>query len=431
MTFTPRCRWFVLLLTAGLLGQSPAPPLQPSQSLQPSQTAATRPAVDTSSGSLPTGTNVAVIKIEGLIYGYTLTSLESRVDQALSSGASLVVIELDTNGGTVDSALKISKYIKNMNASTVAWINPSAYSAGIMIAAACDRIIMAPASATGDCAPIVPGMNLSPTERAKALSPILEEFRDSARDKPYDYVLFHAMCVLGIEVYEIEHIETKKRRFVNQADYRVMVDGVSVTDQQPPSSPAKPSPPTTQSSTASAGSVVDVASATVTVATEADRGKWRLVKKVHDGTTLLTLNQQRALEVSLSEGTVRDEAELKQFLGATTVTMFPPSRVVLVAYWLTQPWVRALLVLAMMLGAYTEFQAPGIGVAGLVALTAVVVVVRIQCRTTQRPRHPAFRQCFRAPGAGRCRGQRCPRRGGLARPWHGGARPRTDPIRAS
>ena len=39
---------------------------------------------------------------------------------------------------------------------------------------------MSRSSAMGDCAPIVPGMELAPAERAKALSPILAEFEDNA-----------------------------------------------------------------------------------------------------------------------------------------------------------------------------------------------------------------------------------------------------------
>ena len=121
--------------------------------------AATQPAIST---SLPTGANVALIRMEGLIYDFQLESLQRRADAAVAQGASLVVIEIDTPGGVAASALKISKHIKSMPVPAVAWINPEAYSAGIMIAAACDQIVMAPASATGDCAPIVPGMNLSP-----------------------------------------------------------------------------------------------------------------------------------------------------------------------------------------------------------------------------------------------------------------------------
>ena len=305
------------------------------------------------------GANAAVIQVKGLIYGYTLESLKQGIDQAVDEGASLIVIELDTTGGLVDSALKISKYLKSLNVPTVAWINPQAYSAGIMIAAACNKIVMAPASATGDCAPIIPGVSLSPTERAKALSPILEEFRDSAQAHGYDFALFHAMCVLGVEVYQIENPQTGRRVLVNQADYAVMVQGTPVEDAVPtPSDEAD-----------------QVGAATVSIATEADREQWELVRRVHDGKTLLTLNQKRALDVGLSWATIRDRDELSEHLKSASMTSVGHSRVALVTYWLTLPWVRGLLIVAMLVGAYTELQAPGLGVAGLVSLAALVVLL--------------------------------------------------------
>ena len=196
------------------------------------------------------------------------------------------------------------------------------------------------------------------------MSPILEEFRDSAYLNGHEYVLFHAMCVLGIEVYQIEHEQTGQRRLVNQADYAVMVDGHAadggligrMLKRGRSSSP-------------------EVASATVTVATEADQGQWKLIKKIHDGTTLLTMNQTRAIESGLAKQTVRDVAELKQYLGAAQVAAYPPSNVAMVAYWLTRPWVRALLMIVLLVGSYLELQAPGIGVGGAMAVVALTILL--------------------------------------------------------
>src|SRR5690606_11391553 len=78
--------------------------------------------------------------------------------------------------------------------------------------------------------PIAMGQSLEPTERAKILSPILEEYRDSARANGYDYAMFHAMCELGVKLYFVEHIETGERRLVNQVDYEVMVNGREPSD---------------------------------------------------------------------------------------------------------------------------------------------------------------------------------------------------------
>ncbi len=391
--------WLFTALTGGTSAQEPAPP--PESLDPPPPPPATQPASPTAqpipfltptpigalsaTSTLPTGQNIAVIKVEGLIYGYTFESLKQRVTQATQNGASLIVIELDTPGGLVDSALKISKYIKSLNTPTIAWINAEAYSAGIMIAAACDEIVMAPSAATGDCAPIVPGMNLSPTERAKALSPILEEFRDSASKNGYDYAMFHAMCVLGVQVFQIENPKTGQRRLVNQADYAVMVDGEPLNmiaspnptptprpTSTPPATQPNPNTPPTLNPTPP---TLEIGAATITVATQADRGQWQLVQKIHDGTTLLTLNQQRALDTGLASQIIQTDTQLEQYLGAASTTRIHPSRVALAAYWLTQPWVRAILMIAMLIGAYLEFQAPGLGLPGGIATISLLLLL--------------------------------------------------------
>ncbi len=332
---------------------------------------ATQPATAPPASATPigpeflSGAQVAVVKIDGLIYDFVLDSLERRIQRALDGGASVIVVELDTPGGVVTSALAISKYLKGLNVPTLAWVNNEAYSAGIMIAASCDAIVMAPSSAAGDCAPIVPGQNLAPTERAKALSPILAEFRDSASANDYPYVLFHAMCVLGVKVYEIEHKDSHERRLVNAVDYRVMVEGVSMENAAKGSSvfgfklqPDEPGAPS------------------LDVARPEDRGQWTLVQQVHDGQTLLTLTQDEAVELGLARAkNIRDLRDLQQFLQAARVQRVEQTWSEDLSGWLTSPAIRAVLILALMLGAYVEFQSPGLGLPGAVAVIALIALI--------------------------------------------------------
>ncbi|GAB4189079.1 MAG: hypothetical protein Kow00105_03630 [Phycisphaeraceae bacterium] len=328
--------------------------------------------------TLPSGSNIAVIPVSGVIYDFTLQSLERRVDKALANGANLIVIELDTPGGVATSALKISKYVKTIPVPTVAWINNEAYSAGILIAAACDEIVMAPASSAGDCAPIVPGMNLGATERAKLLSPLLEEFRDSAQVNGYDYALFHAMCVLGVEVYLVEKTDgSGERRLVNQVDYAVMVQGKAPGEVASGPTPNRGSSP---------ASTQDVGAVTLNVATDADRGAWRAVEtlpsgttapagRIHDGKTLLTLNQQRAADIGLSKATIASEADLqKHYRGASLVSIDPTWSEGLAAI-LTSWWVRVILIVLFLVGAYLELQAPGLSLPGGVAAVALILLI--------------------------------------------------------
>jgi membrane-bound serine protease (ClpP class) len=320
-----------------------------------------------------TGGRVAIIPVDGTIYGFTLDSLKRRVEDAIDGGASVIVIRINTKGGVLTAGLDISKYIKTIPVYTLAWINPEAYSAGIMIAAACDAIVMSPASATGDCAPVALFSNLAPPERAKILSPVLEEFRDSARDNGYDYTMFHAMCELGVKLYLVEHIETGRRRLVNQIDYEVMVNGRDPTDMSWVATvlqlPAGVDAPVERE-----------------VSRDDDVRMWTAVKQLpsgtplpnglfHDGRTLLTVNQDRALDIGLSKGTIRTDNDLQQFLGAASLRLYPHTWSQTAASWLTHPVAKALLTLMLMLGIYIELQSPGLGLGGFMAVVALLGLI--------------------------------------------------------
>jgi membrane-bound serine protease (ClpP class) len=377
------------MLAVLIVAQSGA--VEPGQDPQPKQDSSlpglAQPAsLPASNLALPSGSDIVVIPISGMIYDFTLVSLKRRVKMAIDSGASLIVIELDTPGGVVTSALAISKYIKNLSVPTVAWVHNSAYSAGIMIASACDEIVMSTASATGDCAPIIPGMNLAPTERAKLLSPILEEFRDSARSNGYDYALFQAMCVLNAEVYLIEKSDgSGERRLVNQIDFSVMVKGDSTQGMAGPTAGSPPGPMPLSNPSATQPAVQDIGAVTLTV-TEEERGAWHAVEvlpsgaklpggRVHDGTTLLTLNQTRAQDIGLSKGEISSTQELKQHYQAASVAVIAVRWSEGLAAVLTSWWMRAILTVVFLLGAYIELQAPGLSLPGAVAAVALIALI--------------------------------------------------------
>jgi len=366
------------------VAESPAEPTEP----QTSVATQARP-LSASNLALPSGADIVVIPISGMIYDFTLVSLERRVDMAINSGASMIVIELDTPGGVVTSALKISKYIKGLSVPTVAWVNNEAFSAGIMLSAACDEIVMSPVSSTGDCAPVMMGGNLMPTERAKILSPILEEFRDSARANNYDYAMFHAMCVLGVELYLVEKDDgSGERRLINQVDYEVMVNGKSTAEVKPQSAPPvsnTSTPGTVATPPAPGGVPIDVGAPSLTV-TDAERSLWVGVEvlpsgdkapggQIHDGTTLLTLNQTRAQDIGLSKATLATEQAIKQHYQAANVAAIPVTWSESAAAVLTSWWMRAILVVIFLVGAYIELQAPGLSIPGAIAGIALIALI--------------------------------------------------------
>lgn len=324
---------------------------------------------------MPTGGLVAVIEIDGeILFENQLDSLKRRTDRAIQDGADLIVYDLDTPGGALVIALDMSAYIRTLPVPTVAWVDNQALSAGILVGSACDELVMSAGSLTGDCAPIVPGQNLAPTERAKALSPLLAEFRANAVDNyngstTSDYTLFHAMCVLGIEVYQVKHKITGEVRLVSQADYAVMVDGLSPVDA------AGIGQGNSASALSAPQDASQVGKPAVTVTDAGEAGQWELVKQIHNGSTLLTMNEIESLDAGLSRATVRNEAELKQLYGAGIVQRYDETWSESLVGFLVNPIVRACLLLLGIVGLLLEYFSPGLFVPGIIGLAAIAVLI--------------------------------------------------------
>lgn len=302
----------------------------------------------------PTPTPAAVIPVKGEINDVLRRSIERRLEQARARQAKLIVFELDTPGGLVTSALDISSLIKRLpdeGIRTVAWVNDQALSAGALISVATQEILMSSAARIGDCAPImitpVGGLEqLGEAERAKAESPILQEFRDSAARNGYDPLLCRAMVSVGVEVWWLENTETGQRKFVTPAEKARLIDEV---------------PP--------------------------DQRKWRPVETFTDPRSgrevpaknpvdskdeLLTMSAGEAVAYGFARAIVPDLAQLAEQLGLPS----SPPRLEIngwekFAMWLNSPLVRGILFIIVLLGAYIEFQSPGLIVPGVSALVAL------------------------------------------------------------
>jgi len=196
--------WFLFFIVSSVL-------------LFPAHSQTTAPATQ------PAEHSTALIELSGPIDDYSARSVIRRIDAAKSRGAKNIILSIDTWGGQVPSALEISQYLKRQtDLHIVAFVTDKAISAGAMIALACDELVMQPGSRIGDCAPIVMRSDgsleaLPPAERAKFESPVLADFRESARQNGYDPLMAEAMVSVGRIVYYIQN-ETGERRFVNKED---------------------------------------------------------------------------------------------------------------------------------------------------------------------------------------------------------------------
>src|SRR5262249_22494417 len=268
------------------------------------------------------GARAAIVTIKDEIDDVTFRSLTRRVDEARKAGASTIILELDTPGGMVTSALDICNFLKNVtDLKTVAWVHPAAYSAGAMIAVSCDEIVMSSSSRLGDCAPIMLSpteglQSLGETERAKAESPILAEFRDAAHRHGYDPLLCEAMVKIGSSIWWVENAKSGERKFIRGDDkLRYLGKDKSADGYEP--------------------------------------GTWRLVSEMRDPALkkmldvkqpivgekeLLTMKQNEAVWYGFARSIASSDDEVRAFLGVSA----PPARLEpnwaeAVAAWLSSP----------------------------------------------------------------------------------------------
>ncbi len=93
--------------------------------------------------------SVYVVPVSGLVEKGLYRYLERAFAEAADAGASAIILELNTPGGTLDAAFGISDLILDSPVPVYAYVRHSALSAGAFLALSCRRLYMAPGSTIG------------------------------------------------------------------------------------------------------------------------------------------------------------------------------------------------------------------------------------------------------------------------------------------
>jgi membrane-bound serine protease (ClpP class) len=105
------------------------------------------------------GHSVKVLRVEGIIVPVVADYIDRGIEEAEARGNTIVIIELDTPGGLLDTTQKIVERILNAQVPVVVYVSPAggwAGSAGTFITIASHIAAMAPGSRIGAATP-VPG----------------------------------------------------------------------------------------------------------------------------------------------------------------------------------------------------------------------------------------------------------------------------------
>src|SRR5204862_5234044 len=92
------------------------------------------------------------------------------VKAAMEAKAEMLILDMETNGGRVDSTEEIIKSLDQFKGKTVTYVNKKAFSAGAYIALSTQSIYMAPESVIGAAAPLL----MAPTSEMPQVSETIE-----------------------------------------------------------------------------------------------------------------------------------------------------------------------------------------------------------------------------------------------------------------
>src|SRR5918992_5101889 len=119
------------------------------------------------------------------------------IREAEAAGAAAVYLDIDTPGGRVDAAERISDAIRGAGIPVYAFVNPRAYSAGALIALSANAVYMRPGAVLGAATP-VDGEGVRASE--KMVSAMRAEFRAVAEQRGLEPKLAEAMVDETVEI---------------------------------------------------------------------------------------------------------------------------------------------------------------------------------------------------------------------------------------
>lgn len=98
--------------------------------------------------------HVVRVPVSGTVEMGLAPFIERTIEEAEADGAAAVVLEIETPGGRVDAAERITSAISRAELPVYAYVNLHAYSAGAMIALATERVFMREGSVMGAATPV-------------------------------------------------------------------------------------------------------------------------------------------------------------------------------------------------------------------------------------------------------------------------------------
>ncbi|MEO6709981.1 MAG: NfeD family protein [Planctomycetota bacterium] len=283
----------------------------------------------------PAAAEVVHMKISGPLDKGTQSLLRRAIGRA-KSGPRTLVIELDTPGGEIDLMFMLASQLADANKDgvlTIAWINDKAYSAGALVALACQRIYMRTQGVIGAASPVmvVGGViqPMDPSTEAKHSAALRSAFRAYAETQHRPAALAEAM---------VDRMVGAKQVRTRDGELRIVT--VGEYDEL----------------------------------READSGV-QFVRTIAERGTLVALSGTEAVLFGLADGIADSQDAVLAMVGMGGATLVPIERARSedLATWLSA--VNTILIGIGVMALIAEFKAPGFGLAGGVAIVCFALAL--------------------------------------------------------
>lgn len=281
-----------------------------------------------------TFSNPVIIEFHSEINMKSYAYFKRRMKSAQQMKADLIIIDIDSPGGLRNQSLEMARQIRDCkDAYTVVIVNNQAISGGALMALGCDEIHINPNARFGDIGEITFDVERMAWRliEPKVESYLSRDARDLAESKGRSPDLAESMIDSDVMVYVKEEVDgdgnTKK------VFRPIRVDAV-----------AKPDPP------------------------------WELVPETGQD-RFLTVSGQRAIELEIAQGTASTREMIADELNfdLKKASVFKPTLLDSVSYYLQQWWVKFLLIVVGLVALYIELSAPGTSVGGILAAFCAIL----------------------------------------------------------
>ncbi len=284
--------------------------------------------------------HAAIITVDGGIDQIQVSAVERRIHEAVRRHASLLIFRFDSSTGLVSSAMNAAKKIETCQLPTVAYIKTSAIGPAILMATACDQIIMHRGAIIGDGQTFQVRRRLTFAGKAPSVTDgPLKLLLKHAADHHYPPEILAAMVDPAVVLDEISNRVTGKTELVTPQQRRELMKLI--------------------------------------IPGRAAEHPWEFVKRFKPAGSVLTLSAPRAHQFGLSAATVRSRSALLAYLNVTAVRV-PILRLDFMEHTvraLISPEARFILIIILVIAGWLTLTHPGWHLPILIGLFALALLL--------------------------------------------------------